>query len=370
MLRHSFNENTELGGSAQSSMKELLEEYSFVEAPTNAQKIRGEIIAESKKGYWVAYGGKSDAFAPAGSFGNENLKIGERLLFEVLKEDDGVAILSRDGGREWDELLCAKQNGDILKLKVSRILRAEGKITRVIVRYSKKVSGIIPFSLLGIRPDQADSLLNQEIEVKVEDAVPQSNRLILNRRAVEDERRTEQEKAREEFISSVRPGTVFKQVPVCAIATKQGNEFGIFIKIGQVKGLVFHTELPRDAVRTSLSKSYQIGQLVDVMVMPARESNGRKEIALSMKAVQAQKKREFFANHNVGDLLEAKLARKVSYGIFATLSEEADVDGLLYCKQYPDSGEPELGGTVTVRIVSLDKQRCLVGISMRDIQAQ
>jgi ribosomal protein S1 len=376
MARQSF-EQTSIGGSpaAESSMKALLDEFGYGLAAkqdyTRGSKFRAEVIAESNKGFWVSYGGKVEAFAPKGQYGNEQLEVGQQYLFEVVGMDDvnGCVTVGREGARAWEELESAQTQQTVLAVQVQRIQRGDGKISGICVRFGK-INGFIPFSLLAIAAGKVEALKDQTLEVLVEELVPEEGRLIFNRRKVEDQRISEQEKQRAELIATLMPGTLIKDLPVLNVAsTKDGNEFGIFVELASgIKALVHRTEIPRLNEKGALKNHFKAGDRVDVVVMPIREQNGRKEVALSMKAAQTLQKREFFAANPVGTVLKGKAVRRVDFGVFISLCTEAGVDGLLHYSEFSQAGEPALGSAVEVRIIRVDEQRATVGLSMRATQ--
>jgi ribosomal protein S1 len=109
------------------------------------------------------------------------------------------------------------------------------------------------------------------------------------------------------------------------------TEFGAFVEVAGVDGLVHVTDLawgrvkhPRDVV--------SVGDEIDVLVLKVDVERKR----LSLSAKQAKPRPWDLApdKYHVGDILEGKVVRIVSFGAFVEL--EPGLDGLVHISQVSD----------------------------------
>lgn len=348
------------------TLAELILKYEAKTAPDYRQKGRGTVVALTAKGAFVDYGGKVDAFAPANEFGDAQVNKGDSVLFEVIddRDENGVLTVSLKHGAHWTDLIKAQKDGSVLSVTVVKVMREGSKIKGVRVRYSERVFGFVPFPLLSVRADKIDELVKQQIEVKVEKVNPEADQLYFNRKVLQDAQR----QSRDAVLDRVKRGDVFDQVPVVAIACKDGNEFGVFVEVEPgVRGLVYRSEIP-GARKGSLSKRFAIGDRIDVMVLGVNEihkgSEKRPYRVLSLSAKELHMQR-FAESCKVGEIFTGVVESQVDYGVFISLP--AGVDGLLHRNEYGEKGQPALDSTVTVRLISIDQKRNQIGLSMRNL---
>ena len=163
---------------------ETLLEESFAKTYNVADIVEGIVIRKDKEGYLVSVkGAKTEAVLPdrempAGDEGKIALIIGDNKEFYVLKEenDDEPMVLSLKRiacAQAWMQLNDAKNSGDTILAKVVSLVKG-GVLVDV-----ADLKGFIPSSQLrtGL---PFDGLIDQKIEVKVLEADPKKNKLILS----------------------------------------------------------------------------------------------------------------------------------------------------------------------------------------------
>ncbi len=331
--------------------------------PAVKSKISGEVISSTKSGYWVAYGGKTEGFARKEEQGNERLNVGEICLFDVVsvESETGCVFLSRRGGESWEQLIAAKENNATVTVEVMQIARKFNKISHVKVRFNA-VTGIVPFSLLGISVEKVQQLINEKLEVRVHEICSKTGRLVFNHRIIKNE----ESLRREYYLNSLNPGDLLQDVEVIGILSNNaGSKIGVIVQAGECRGLIHHSEISRAHFRNSLSESFPPGKKLDAIVLPFRvRDDGKRELALSLKGVQELRASEFFATRKLGDRLEGTVQRKVGYGLFVSLCESGEVDGLLHNSQFSREKEPTIGSKICVEIIAINKERRTVGLSI------
>ena len=344
------------------SFASLLEQYEPRQMPIIGQVERGNVIVRTAHGAWIRMDRcKSEVFAPEDELQNGTCA-GQEVIFKVLSEADakGPMIVSCKKAVIWKQLIMAKEAGLSIMVHVESVKRDERKISGVRVRLGdERLRGFIPFSLLAVRASNVANLLNSQMEVAIEDIDLKTGRVTLNRKVLEDERRALENTRLDGMIA----GTIFENAKVMSIASKDGNEYGLFVEVDGIRGLLHRSEIPF-ARQGNLSSRYPVGCMVHVVVQsinPPRKTNGNRTLSLSMKAYNMQ---EFSKRFKPGDIVSGNVDSRVTYGAFIALP--AGVDGLLHKNEFdPVRSRLSLHDTVRVRILSIDPEAGRVSLSMR-----
>ena len=171
--------------------EKLLEE-SFSNGHSVADIVEGTVLRKDQDGYLISVrGAKTEAYLPNKEISSAEeaapLEIGDVKEFYVLKEEhdeDGMLLsLKRLAfAQAWAQLNDAKVQGDTILAKVVSVVKG-GVLVDV-----ADLKGFIPSSQLRTGTP-FDGLLDQKIEVKVLEADPKKNKLILSQRQAVAEQR-------------------------------------------------------------------------------------------------------------------------------------------------------------------------------------
>ena len=216
---------------------ERLLEESFTKSCSVADIVEGTVVKKESDGYLISVkGAKTEAFLPnkeiPSSEGTTDLEIGEEKEFYVLKEEndeDGMLLsLKRLAfAQAWAQLNDAKIQGDTILAKVVSIVKG-GVLVDV-----ADLKGFIPSSQLRTGTP-FDGLVDTKIEVKVLEADPKKNKLILSQRQAVAEQR---DQVVDNILSELEEGQVVKG-EVVRIA-----DFGAFVDINGIDGLLPISEI-------------------------------------------------------------------------------------------------------------------------------
>ena len=162
---------------------EMLLEESFAKSNTVADIVEGTVIKKEQDGYLVSVkGAKMEAFLSNRELSSdvEELEIGDVREFYVLKEENNEDAMQLSLKRiafaqAWAQLNDAKIQGDTILAKVVSTVKG-GVLVDV-----ADLKGFIPSSQLRTGTP-FDGLIDQKIEVKVLEADPKKNKLILSQR--------------------------------------------------------------------------------------------------------------------------------------------------------------------------------------------
>ena len=148
------------------------------------------------------------------------------------------------------------------------------------------------------------------------------------------------------------------------------HNFGVFIDLGGIEGLVHISEVSNNFVKHP-SEVVQVGQEVQVKVLKADPENQR--VSLSMKAVQDELWKQFGEQHQNGDTIKGTIKRKTDFGIFVEVLP--GIEGLLHVSQlhsgaqYNDP-EYDVGREIEARIRLIDVETRRLQLTQRDIPEQ
>jgi small subunit ribosomal protein S1 len=224
--------------------------------------------------------------------------------------------------------------------------------------------GFVPFSHLVDMAGQVD-LANREkfmeayigrtLRLKVIECVPEDGRIVFSERAAQAE-----PGKRAELFSSLKAGEKIKGM------VTNITDFGVFVDLGGVEGLIHISELSWGRV-VHPNQIVKMGQEVEVQVLDL--SAERCRVALSLKRLTANPWIEIGTDLTVGQIVSATITSVLSYGAFARL--DLGVEGLIHASEMP-LAEGKIvkdflqeGQQVQVRILHVDALHQRMGLSMQ-----
>lgn len=226
----------------------------------------------------------------------------------------------------------------------------------------ERLAGFVPYSHLADMTCQSDaererfleSYIGRKLALKVIECVPAESRIVFSERAARAG-----EGRRMELFSYLRPGAVV-QGEVTNI-----TDFGVFVDLGGVEGLIHISELSWGRV-IHPGHIVQIGQRLQVQVIDMLPERCR--IALSLKRLQINPWETAPERYAIGDIVPATITSIVSYGIFARLDE--GLEGLVHNSEIPPEHMParktfKENQRIHVRILHLDAPRQRLGLSLK-----
>jgi small subunit ribosomal protein S1 len=330
--------------------------------------VTGKVVRIDKDEVLVDIGYKSEGVIPQGELSirrsidpAEEVQLGEEVDALVLtKEDqDGRLILSKKRARferAWRRIEAAAESGEPVEGNVIEVVKG-GLIIDLGVR------GFLPASLVDIRRVQnLDEYLGQKIETKVIELNRSRNNVVLSRRAVLEEERKE---ARQQILDRLQRGMVVEGTISNIV------DFGAFVDLDGIDGLIHISELSWGHVNHP-SEVLSIGDTVRVKVLDIDRE--RQRISLGLKQTQEDPWERVVNTYNVGDVLEGKVTKVVSFGAFVEIME--GVEGLVHISelaQHHVENPREIvdpGDEVKVKILEIDDERRRLSLSLKRVEGQ
>lgn len=223
--------------------------------------------------------------------------------------------------------------------------------------------GFVPFShLIGMSalPDgeERDRFLasyeGRELRLKIIQCAPDEARIVFSERAARADAG-----CRNRLFSELKPGDRLSG------EVTNITEFGVFVDLGGVEGLIHISELSWGRV-VHASHMTSLGQHLDVLVLDV--SAERCRVALSLKRLQPNPWEGAGERHAIDSVAPAEITTLSSYGAFARLEE--GLEGLIHASEIPLPPEMtvkdylSVGQKVDVRIIQLDPGRQRLGLSL------
>jgi len=327
--------------------------------------VTGRVVRVDKDEVLVDIGYKSEGVIPLSELSirksvnvDEEVSLGEMVDALVMtKEDqDGRLILSKKRARfekAWKRIEAAAAAGEHVEGTVIEVVKG-GLILDLGVR------GFLPASLVDIRRVQdLDEFLGRKLECKVIELNRNRNNVVLSRRAVlEDERR----EVRQKILDELQPGQVVEGTISNIV------DFGAFVDLEGIDGLIHISELSWSHVNHP-SEVLAIGDKVEVKVLDI--DRDRQRISLGLKQTQADPWQSVIDNFDVGDVVEGKVTKVVTFGAFVEI--HAGVEGLVHISELAShhvENPREVvsqGDSVSVRIIEIDADRRRLSLSLKRV---
>jgi len=330
--------------------------------------VTGKVVRIDKDEVLVDIGYKSEGVIPANELSirksvdpKDEVEMGEEVDALVLtKEDqDGRLILSKKRARfekAWRRIEAAAESGEPVDGTVIEVVKG-GLIIDLGVR------GFLPASLVDIRRvPNLDEYLSQTIECRVIELNRSRNNVVLSRRAVLEEQRRED---RERILDRLQPGMIVDGTISNIV------DFGAFVDLDGIDGLIHISELSWSHVNHP-SEILAIGDTVNVKVLDI--DRDRQRISLGLKQTQEDPWQRVVNTYNVGDELEGRVTKVVTFGAFVEILD--GVEGLVHISelaQHHVENPREIiqpGDEVRVRILEIDSERRRLSLSIKRVEGQ
>ncbi len=196
--------------------------------------------------------------------------------------------------------------------------------------------------------------IGQKLDVEIIEIDKEQRRLRVSRKTLLP-------KPIEEFASAHKVGDIIKGT-VSSI-----TDFGAFLKIGPVEGLLHNQEISWEKGK-SAKDICKVGDELEVKIIKIDKEQGK--VSLSIKAMQESPVTVFAKKHKNGDVVEGTVKDKKDFGIFVSI--EPGVDALLRLEDLAPLKEEEIekGQTIRAAISFIDSKNDKIRISVKKLQRQ
>ncbi|MBR6902344.1 MAG: bifunctional 4-hydroxy-3-methylbut-2-enyl diphosphate reductase/30S ribosomal protein S1 [Clostridia bacterium] len=365
-IKQPVDEQMEESETVQKSFEEMTDEEAFeasLNSLTGDQKVVGTVVAVNPTEITVDIGRGVTGYVTKDEYSSDpsadlvsEVKVDDELNLIIMKINDqeGTAMLSKrryDAIAGWDNIVSAKESGEILHGTVSAVVK--GGVTV----YSNNVRVFIPASqATASRNDSLEELKGKEVDFRIIE-IGRGHRAVGSIRSVLRDARRE---AQEKIWNNIAVGDRFTGV------VKSLTGYGAFVDIGGVDGMVHISELSWMRIKNP-AEVVSVGDTIEVYVKAL--DTEKKKISLGYKKAEDNPWTIFQNKYSVEDVVTVTVVSMTSYGAFARIIP--GVDGLIHISQIANKritkpqDELKIGQEVEAKITAIDLEKKRVSLSIR-----
>ena len=300
----------------------MLDSYPQFSQPSSGSLLKGHVVKIIDSEVIVDVGYKCEGAIPVEEFrdalGNVRVQPGEEIevLMDSAEERDGYVMLSYAKARKiraWSDIEAAYQH--------------EAPITGVVLEKTKGglavdigMRAFLPGSQIDVRPGRnLDALLGQEISCKIIKINRKRGNIVVSRKAVLEE---EGKQRKEATLAVLKEGAVLPGV------VKNLTEYGAFVDLGGIDGLLHITDLSWGRAAHP-SEVVRVGQQLQVKVL--KYDPEKERVSLGLKQLSEDPWLRVAEKYPPGSRVSGKVLNVTDYGAFVEL--EPGVEGLVHVSE-------------------------------------
>jgi small subunit ribosomal protein S1 len=324
--------------------------------------VQGRIIGVNMDDVIVDVGFKSEGIISMAEFSGEpNVAVGNdiEVFLETFEDSNGQLLLSKqkaDFMRVWDKIRDIHDAGDTVEGRIAR--RIKGGVVVDIMG----VDAFLPGSQVSLRqvPD-FDALIGEKIEVKIIKLNKSRRNIVVSRRVVLEE---ERERMRATLLNEIEVGQIRQGV------VKNITDFGVFIDLGGVDGLLHITDMSWGRIRHP-SEMVSLGEKIDVKILDYDDQTSR--ISLGLKQMTPYPWENIEQKYPIGKKVTGTVVSITDYGAFVEL--EKGIEGLIHISEMSwtqhikhPSKIMSVGDQVDAIVLSVDKDNEKISLGIKQME--
>ncbi|WP_169940421.1 30S ribosomal protein S1 [Campylobacter sp. RM15925] len=282
---------------------------------------------------------------------------GDKVLVKVIKYDDDKKHLSLSIKAAmpdpWDEIKDGLEVGDTIKVIVSNI-----EPYGAFVDLGNDIEGFLHISEISwdknIKNPKDHISEGEELDVEVIEIDVKDRRLRVSLKNLLP-------KPFDEFKAKFKEGDVVKGTVTTV------TNFGAFIKIGAVEGLLHNEDASWDR-NDKCKDMFKVGDEIEVKIV--KIDNTEQKISLSLKDLKQSPVQEYAKKYNVGDIVTGKIRDIKEFGIFVELGD--NIDALIRKEDMGNVKAEELNinDNIEAAIAFIDEKKNRIRLSIRRLAKQ
>lgn len=329
----------------------------------NGSVITGRVVGVRQDEVFVDIGYKAEGIIPLAELAcplvadaAEVVREGDIIDVYVVDAEttEGAVKLSKvkaDNIVAWDKLTAAMQEKKAVEGKFLEAVKGGLRVAVMGIR------GFVPASQLDLKfVENLSEYVGQQADLVPIEVDRDKNRVVLSRRLLleEDRRRKEME-----VYDRIKPGQTVKGT------VRRLADFGVFVDLGGVDGLIHLSDLAWHRVKTP-AEIVNVDDPVEVQVLKVDPQARR--ISLSLKAVQRDPWFDSVDELAEGQTVKGKVVKNAKFGSFVEIAK--GVEGLVHLSELDErrvnSADEvvSVGQEVAVKILSIDKKEKRIALSV------
>ena len=343
----------------------------FEESLTRSEMRAGEVITAEvvrmdHNHVVVNAGLKSEAFIDIAEFKNDQgeleVKVGDFVSVAIgsIENGYGDTILSRDTAKRlasWMSLEKALESGEFVSGQTS------GKVKGGLMVMVNGIRAFLPGSLIEARPlKDLSPYENKTLEFKVIKLDRKRNNVVLSHRAVREASMGEE---RAKLMTTLKEGSVVQGI------VKNITEYGAFVDLGGVDGLLHITDMAWRRVRHP-SEVVTPGQEITAKILKFDTEKNR--VSLGLKQMGDDPWMGVNRRYPTSTRMFGKITNIADYGAFVEI--EPGIEGLVHVSEMDWTNKNvapnklvTMGQEVEVMVLEIDEDKRRISLGMKQCKA-
>lgn len=328
---------------------------------SESELLTGQVVGKTKTDVIINIGFKSDGLVSLNEFRDlDEVQIGDEVEVMVVEKEDrnGHLHLSRRQARQsraWLKIVDFYKTGEV----VTGTITSKTKGGLIVDVYGLET--FLPGSQIDVKPvTDYDQYVGKTMDfkvVKINEAI--RNAVVSHKALIE----SDIEQQRSEIIGKLEKGQVLEGT------VKNVTDFGAFIDLGGVDGLLYITDISWGRI-SHPSEVLQNGQSLNVVVLDFDDE--KKRISLGLKQLTPHPWESLSADINEGAKVKGKVVNIEDYGAFLEIMP--GVEGLVHVSEITWSSQPinakeffNMGDEYEAVVVTLDKDERKMSLSIKQL---
>jgi small subunit ribosomal protein S1 len=325
----------------------------------NNQLMEGTIVGLTKTDAIVNIGFKSDGLVALSEFRDlPSVSVGDKVEVLILDKEDrhGQLTLSRKSARQfraWDKIVDIYKTGEI----VPGIITGKTKGGLVVDMFG--MDTFLPGSQIDVKAvTDYDQFVGRKMEFKVVKINEIIRNAVVSHKALIE---SDIEEQRSRILTTIEKGQILEGT------IKNVTDFGAFIDLGGVDGLLYITDISWGRV-TDPHEVLEKGQNLNVVVLDFDDD--KKRISLGLKQLTPHPWDALESNVKEGDTVKGKVVNIEDYGAF--IEVQNGIEGLVHVSEITWSNQPinakeyfKMGEEHEAVVVGIDKAERKMSLSIK-----
>ena len=325
--------------------------------------ITGRVIGINEKEILIDIGFKSEGIIKRDEFAEDALPdIGEKLdvYLEKMEDESGKTVLSKEKAdflRRWTKLREIHETGEIISGRIVRRIKG-GMVVDL-----DGVQAFLPGSQIDVRPvKDFDKYIDTDMDLRVVKFNEFRKNVVVSHKAILEESLAVQ---RDELFSKLEIGSIMEG------RVKNITDFGVFIDLGGIDGLLHITDLSWGRVN---HPSELIGLDDSLTVKIIDFDKDKKRVSLGLKQLTPHPWENVKESYPEDTKISGKIVSMTNYGAFVEI--EPGIEGLIHVSEMSwtrhvknPSEMFSLGDEIEAIVLAVDTEERKISLGAKQLQA-
>lgn len=325
--------------------------------------VTGRVIGINEKEILIDIGFKSEGIIKRDEFAEDALPdIGEKLdvYLERMEDESGKTVLSKEKAdflRRWTKLREIHETGEIISGRIVRRIKG-GMVVDL-----DGVQAFLPGSQIDVRPvKDFDKYIDTDMDLRVVKFNEFRKNVVVSHKAILEESLAVQ---RDELFSKLEIGSIMEG------RVKNITDFGVFIDLGGIDGLLHITDLSWGRVN---HPSELIGLDDNLTVKIIDFDKDKKRVSLGLKQLTPHPWENVKESYPKDTKISGKIVSMTNYGAFVEI--EPGIEGLIHVSEMSwtrhvknPSEMFSLGDEIEAIVLAVDTEERKISLGAKQLQA-